>query len=151
MTLWYKFSFIISSDNKRVHFGENFKPTNWKKKLTKGDYKVVVELVHNKKVHILWWIISTFLPKINIDLNLFQSVLEAISKKLILINSMKLKDAVGLDCYHKRDEAILSGTKAGDCLYSAGNRNFLYINSNGRNVFRLFLYSLKNIYHYWQR
>ena len=70
---------------------------------------------------------------------LFQSVLEAISKKLILINSMKLKDAVGLDCYHKRDEAILSGTKAGDCLYSAGNRNFLYINSNGRNVFRPFL------------
>ena len=52
---------------------------------------------------------------------------------------MKLKDAVGLDCYHKRDEAILSGTKAGDCLYSAGNRNFLYINSNGRNVFRLLL------------
>jgi len=103
--------FIYNSDNKRVHFGENFKPTNWKKKLTKGDYKVVVELVHNKK-----------------------SVLEAISKKLILINSMKLKDAVGLDCYHKRDEAILSGTKAGDCLYSAGNRNFLYINSNGSNL-----------------
>ena len=66
--------------------------------------------------------------------------MEAISKKLILINSMKLKDAVGLDCYHKRDEAILSGTKAGDCLYSAGNRNFLYINSNGRNVFRFFYF-----------
>ena len=72
---------------------------------------------------------------------IIQSVLEAISKKLILINSMKLKDAVGLDCYHKRDEAILSGTKAGDCLYSAGNRNFLYINSNGRNVFRFFCYT----------
>ena len=50
MVSYYLVSNYNPSDNKRVHFGENFKPTNWKKKLTKGDYKVIVELVHTNKV-----------------------------------------------------------------------------------------------------
>ena len=91
--------FIYNSDNKRVNFGENFKPTNWKKKLTKGDYKIVVELVHKNK-----------------------ETLEAVSKKFVLINSMKLKSPISLDCFTQRDQAIVNGAKGSDIICPQGRR-----------------------------
>ena len=80
-------------------FGENFKPSLWKKKLAKGDYKIVVELVHTNK-----------------------ETLESVSKKFQLINSMKLKSSISLDCFNQRDQAILNGAKSGDIVCPQGRR-----------------------------
>jgi len=99
--------FIYNSDNKRVHFGENFKPSLWRKKLTKGDYKIVVELVHRNK-----------------------ETLEAVAKKMVLINSMKLKAPISLDCFTQRDAAIVNGAKSGDIVCPQGRRLRLYVNAS---------------------
>ena len=80
-------------------FGENFKPSLWKKKLVMGDYKIVVELVHTNK-----------------------ETLESVSEKFQLINSMKLKKSIALDCFNQRDQAIINGTKSGDIICPQGRR-----------------------------
>ena len=62
----------------------------------------------------------------------FQNTLEKIAKQLTIVNSLKLKDVIKMDCYLSREQAILGGSKAGDIITSRGARGHFYVNTNGR-------------------
>ena len=59
-----------------------------------------------------------------------KETLEAVAKKMVLINSMKLKAPISLDCFTQRDAAIVNGAKSGDIVCPQGRRLRLYVNAS---------------------